>query len=112
MTLAKDERIFLVILLVNLVVALCYLLTGVLFLVPAHKAADREEGEEIPYDNRRTYLLRFVVMILCPVIGPLFFFMGHVVYLPSYGCGHAPFRRSHLPGPRHGHMSAGIPHAP
>lgn len=85
MTLAKDERIFLVILLVNLVVALCYLLTGVLFLVPAHKAADREEGEEVPYDNRRTYLLRFVVMILCPVIGPLFFFMGHVVYLLTYG---------------------------
>lgn len=81
MTLARDERIFLIVLLVNLAVALAYLLAGVLFLVPARAAAAGEEKGESLYDNRRTYLLRFLVMILCPVIGPLFFFMGHLFYL-------------------------------
>ena len=79
MTLAKDEIVFLTILLVNLVVALLYFLAGILFLVPAKEAVGREEGEEIQYDNRRTFLLRFLVMLLCPVIGPLFFFLSHVV---------------------------------
>ena len=81
MTLAADERIFLMILLGNLAVALIYLLAGVLLFVPVHAAARDKEESEILYDNRRTYLLRFLVMILCPVIGPLFFFMGHVFYL-------------------------------
>ncbi len=85
MTLAKDEIVFLTILLVNLVVALLYFLAGILFLVPAKEAVGREEGEEIQYDNRRTFLLRFLVMLLCPVIGPLFFFLSHVVYLLAYG---------------------------
>lgn len=80
MNLARDERIFLIVLAVNLVLSLVYLLVGILFLVPAHAAA-KEEDAEILYDNRRTYLLRFLVMILCPVIGPAFFFMGHLFYL-------------------------------
>ncbi len=81
MTLARDERIFLTVLLVNLAVALVYLRAGVLSLVPAHAAAAGEEKGEALYDNRRTYLLRFLVMVLCPVIGPLFFFMGQLFYL-------------------------------
>ncbi len=81
MTLARDERIFLMVLLVNLVVALIYLLAGALLIVPAHAAVADREKEEFLYDNRRTYLLRFLVMILCPVIGPLFFFMGQLFYL-------------------------------
>lgn len=80
MTLAKDERIFLIILTVNLIVALLYLLAGILFIVPAHAAGCREEKTEPLYDNRRTYLLRFIVMLLCPVVGPLFFFMSHLFY--------------------------------
>ena len=74
MTLAKDERIFLLILIVNLIISLIYLLAGILFVVPARFAMEDKEGEERLSDNRRTYLLRFIVMILCPVIGPLFFF--------------------------------------
>lgn len=81
MTLALDERIFLIVLIVNLIVSLAYLLSGVLFLVPARAAAEDKEGAEILHDNRRTYLLRCIVMILCPVIGPAFFFMGHLFYL-------------------------------
>lgn len=80
MTMTWDERIFLFVLLGNLIVSVLYLLIGVLVLVPAHEAA-REEGEEALYDNRRTYVIRFVEMILCPVIVPLFFFMGHLCYL-------------------------------
>lgn len=79
MILARDERIFLIILAVNLVVALVYLLGGILFVVPVQ--AEDEEEKEVLHDNRRTYLLRFFVMLLCPVIGPLFFFIGHVFYL-------------------------------
>lgn len=81
MMLARDEYIFLIILLVNLIVSVIYLLAGVFLVVPAHAlAADKEDGERL-YDNRRTYLIRFIVMILCPVIVPLFFFMGHICYL-------------------------------
>lgn len=81
MTLAPDERIFLIILIGNLIVSLVYLLAGTLFLVPARSAVEDKDGEEVLHDNRRTYLLRFIVMILCPVIGPAFFFMGHLFYL-------------------------------
>lgn len=81
MTLARDERNFLMILLVNLIVSIAYLLAGSLIVVPARSAAEDEEGKEVLHDNRRAYLLRFFVMILCPVIGPLFFFMAHVFYL-------------------------------
>ena len=81
MTLALDERIFVIILIVNLIVSLVYLLAGILFLVPAHAAVEDKDGAEVLYDNRRTYLLRFIVMILCPVIGPAFFFSGHLFYL-------------------------------
>ena len=81
MTLAKDERIFLLILIVNLIISLIYLLAGILFVVPARFAMEDKEGEERLSDNRRTYLLRFIVMILCPVIGPLFFFVGHLFYI-------------------------------
>lgn len=81
MTLARDERIFLIILVVNLIVSLIYLLIGILFIVPVQSAAEDEEGKEVLHDNRRTYLFRFFVMIMCPVIGLLFFFIGHVFYL-------------------------------
>ncbi len=81
MMLARDEYFFLIILFVNLVISVIYLLAGVFFVVPAHALAAKEEDEEILYDNRRTYLFRFIVMILCPVIVPLFFFMGHLCYL-------------------------------
>lgn len=81
MTLARDESIFLMILLVNLIVAVVYLLAGILLAVPARSAMEDEEGKEKLFDNRRTYVLRFMVMILCPVIGPMFFLAAHLFYL-------------------------------
>ena len=44
MTLAKDERIFLLILIVNLIISLIYLLAGILFVVPARFAMEDKEG--------------------------------------------------------------------
>ena len=76
----RDEYIFLIILLVNLNVAVVYLLAGVLLVVPAH-AVVAEKDKEVLFDNRRTYLIRFIVMLLCPVIAPLFFGISHIVYL-------------------------------
>lgn len=82
MTLARDEKIFVIILGVNLIISLVYLLAGIFIIVPARSAAeDGEENAEILHDNRRTYLLRFLVMLLCPVIGPLFFAMAHLFYM-------------------------------
>lgn len=78
---ARDEVLFLIILAVNFIVSLVYLLVGVLVTVPAHDLAAREDGEEKLYDNRRTYVIRFLVMLMCPVIVPLFFLMGHLFYL-------------------------------
>lgn len=81
MRLARDERIFLIILAVNLLVSLVYLLVGIFVAVPAQSAAEDEEVQGgWLHDNRRTYLLRFLVMLLCPVIGPMFFFFSHVFY--------------------------------
>lgn len=76
----RDEYIFLIILLVNLIVAVVYLLAGVLLVVPAHTAV-AEKDKEVLFDNRRTYLIRFIVMLLCPVIAPLFFGISHIIYL-------------------------------
>lgn len=81
MTLVGDERIFLMILAGNLVVSLGYLLIGWLLVIPAQKAVDKAEEATGLYDGRGTYLIRFVVMLLCPVVAPLFFIMGHLFYL-------------------------------
>ncbi|MCI9215514.1 hypothetical protein AALA78_07865 [Lachnospiraceae bacterium 42-17] len=81
MSLARDEFVFLIVLAVNFLAALIYLLAGIFLVVPARASISDTEETEILYDNRRTYLIRFIVMILCPVIVPLFFFMGHLFYL-------------------------------
>ena len=81
MTMARDEYIFLIILAVNLIVSVLYLAAGIVLMVPARASLADGNDEEILYDNRRTYVIRFIEMILCPVIVPLFFFMGHLFYL-------------------------------
>lgn len=81
MTLARDEYIFLIILAVNLLVSILYLLAGIVLIVPMRASLADEHAVEILYDNRRTYVIRFIEMILCPVIVPFFFFMGHLFYL-------------------------------
>lgn len=42
---------------------------------------DSEEEEEEPVNEERlACIMRFTVMFLCPVIGPLFFLFGHLLY--------------------------------
>ena len=81
MTLARDEYIFLMILAVNLTVSVIYLLAGILIAVPRRAALAEENHTEVLYDNRRSYVIRFIEMLLCPVLVPLFFLMGHLFYL-------------------------------
>lgn len=54
-----------------------YLLIGTL-LMPRRQAY--EDGDDVYRDNRRTYLLRFIIMLLCPVVGPLFFCMAYLLF--------------------------------
>lgn len=82
MALTREEFVFLMIFLINLLVAVIYLLVAVLFVVPVR--ARKKEGEEILRDKRKAYLLRFLVMVLCPVIGPLFFLISYLLYITIF----------------------------
>lgn len=47
------------------------------------EASETEEGEEdkLPMrDGKAVYIMNFVVMLLCPVVGPVFFGVGHLMY--------------------------------
>lgn len=83
MTLTRDEYLFFIVVVINTVVALLYLLIGILIMVPIRNRKREGEAERL-HDNRRTYLLRFIVMVLCPVVGPLFFFVVHLLYLTIF----------------------------
>lgn len=72
----RDERAFLLLIAINFLVAIIYLFLNAVLLVTLRE----REGAEDAYDNRRAYLLRFLVMILCPVIGVLFFFFSYFIY--------------------------------
>ena len=83
MSLSRDEYIFLIVVLVNTIIAVLYFLISILFVVPVRNRKREGEDERL-HDNRRTCLLRFIVMLLCPVVGPLFFFMVHLFYLTVF----------------------------
>lgn len=80
MSLTREEWIFVLIWLANLLVAVIYLLVGILVVSPARTAKERVKELEVQHDNRRTYLLRFIVMVLCPVVGILFFVFSYVLF--------------------------------
>lgn len=77
--LTKEEIIFLVVCFANFLIALCYLLWGIFICVPAKGFYHRKEKEKNT-DNRRTFLIRFVIMLLCPVVGICFFLMGWLTF--------------------------------
>lgn len=68
-----SEYGFIVILIINTVISAIYL---VWHMVHADSGECMEEGK----DNRTGYILKSVVMFLCPVTGPMFFFTGYVMY--------------------------------
>lgn len=83
MILSREEQIFLLVLIINAVIAVIYLLCGILIMVPVRGRKKKDELERLR-DNRRTYLIRFIVMLLCPVIGIVFFFMSHLLFLTIF----------------------------
>ena len=78
MTLTREESIFLWVLVVNLVLAVIYLVYGILFAAPA--AEKDEERENGAYSSRRTYLFQFIILVLYPVVGFVFFFLAKLFY--------------------------------
>lgn len=75
-----SERGFVILWLLNLLVSLVYLLVGALVISPLRTRKERKAKVEVCHDNRRTYLLRFLVMVLCPLVGPLFFLFSYVLF--------------------------------
>ena len=75
-----SERDFVILWLLNLLVAVIYLLVGALVISPVRTRKERKAKVEVCHDNRRTYLLRFLVMVLCPVVAPLFFLFSYILF--------------------------------
>ncbi len=73
-----DGILFLIVLVLNVLTAVIYYLWGIMAVIPA-KEQMKEKGEEQLFDNRRTFLIKSVIMLLCPVIGPLFFAAAYLL---------------------------------
>lgn len=82
MTLTREEHLFIMMLLINLAVAAAYLICGLFIAVPIRKK--KNEEAEFLYDGRKTYIIRFFIMVLCPVVAPVFFFVTHLLYLTIF----------------------------
>lgn len=80
MSLTYEEWVFLIIWIINFLIALCYLLLGFFVVLPAQERKHRKTGGEPLHDRRLTYTLRVWVMVLCPVVGPLFFLLSYLLY--------------------------------
>ena len=73
-----SRYIFLIVVIINTVTAVSYLLWGILLVVPVKEQQTEKEWERM-FDNRRAFLIKFFVMLLCPVIGPLFFIISYLL---------------------------------
>ena len=80
MTMAYEEKLFGTMLLINLLAAVLYLLAGFFVIVPSAE----KKNEDGFRDKRAAFVLKFVVMVLCPVVGPLFFLVSHLLYLTVF----------------------------
>ena len=79
----RAEWLFVIVWIINFIISVLYYLWGALFYVPAKERQDKDEAEYL-HDNRRTYLIRVIVMVLCPIIGPLFFLISHLIYMTIF----------------------------
>ena len=79
----RAEWLFVIVWIINFIMSVLYYLWGALFYVPAREHQDKDEAEYL-HDNRRTYLIRVIVMVLCPIIGPLFFLISHLIYMTIF----------------------------
>ena len=67
------ELCFILVIFINTIVSLVYLIWNI---VHVDKRKCIEEG----MDNRTGYIIKFIIMLLCPVTGPMFFFTGYAIY--------------------------------
>ena len=79
----RAEWLFVIVWIINFIISVLYYLWGALFYVPTRERQDKDEAECL-HDNRRTYLIRVIVMVLCPIIGPLFFMISHLIYMTIF----------------------------
>lgn len=75
----SGEGLFFLVLFLNLLVSAVYLLVSIFVVMPRRRKAAGKERKRV-LDNRRTILLRFLVMVLCPVVGPLYFVVSYAFY--------------------------------
>ena len=81
----REEIIFLGVCILNLLVAVIYLLYGIGIIGTIHGRQEKDvEKIDKKKENRRTYLIRFIVMVLCPVIGPFYFLISYLVYITIF----------------------------
>lgn len=74
------ELSFILVLLVNTIVSLVYLIWNITHV-------DNEKCVEEGRDNSTGYILKSVVMFICPVVGPVFFFTGYIIYCTVFRQG-------------------------
>lgn len=86
MTLTVEEFRLLVLLFINLAAAAVYLAYGIFITAPIREKLNmsKNEEEEFLRDGRKTHVIRFIIMVLCPVIAPLFFVLTHLLYLTIF----------------------------
>lgn len=78
--LTREEMIFLIVCILNLVVSVIYLLYGIGIRATIHDKQEEDvEKTDKRKENRRTYLIRFIVMVLCPIVGPLYFLFSYLI---------------------------------
>ena len=63
---ARPMIVFIIVCIINLIIAIAYLVWSILF---------RKK------ESKKSYVIRTVIMILCPVVGIVFFAASHVLYL-------------------------------
>lgn len=71
----REEKVIILIILINLFVTALYLLWG---LVIWPRQVEKKK-QEVEY-NRTNYIIKAVVMFLCPLVGPLFLLAGQLFY--------------------------------
>ncbi len=66
---SRSEHIFILVLMINTVIAVIYLLFGVIF----HRKNERGENQ------RLSWVIKAFCMAICPVVGPLFFLLSVLI---------------------------------
>ena len=72
-----DERVFLIVVILNDLTAAVYFLWEALVVTTANER--QSNTKERLFDNRRAFLLKTAVMLFCPVIGILFFLISYLM---------------------------------